>query len=158
MNRKIMIIFFSMLFLTTFLSASAIAFNENEPPNPPIIEGPLSGKIRESYDYYITLTDPDYGDFMWTLEVDFGDEIVVYGGAGCGQTWQNGTIIVVSHKWNIADDYEIKARSMDSFDEWSDWSESIIVSMPKSKPIYQWFYWYLENHPHLFLLFRQVLG
>ena len=133
MKRKIMIFLVSTLFIFSFCSISSVASDENTQPYPPLVEGPSSGQIKVSYDYYITITDPDYGDFMWTLEIDFGDELVTYGGPGCGQTWQNGTVIVVSHKWFSTGDFEVKARVMDSFDEWSEWSDPIFVSLPKSK-------------------------
>ena len=133
MNKKIITLFISMLFFTSFLSITSVAYTENTPPYPPLIEGPTSGLIRESYDYYITVTDDDFGDFMWTLEIDFGDELVTYGGPGCGQTWPNGTVIIVSHKWFSTGDFEVKARVMDSFDEWSEWSDPILVTLPKNK-------------------------
>lgn len=131
MNKKfISILFFMLLFIPT----TSLAFtNENTPPNPPIIEGPTSGKVREFYEYDVTLTDPDEDDFMFELEIDFGDELIVEGGAGCAKTWYNGTVLSFSHRWNKPGDYEIRARAKDSFDEWSEWSEPLQISMPKAK-------------------------
>ena len=148
MNKKILFIVVCMLFfIPSFGSAysgySYTATNElkncnvdeNTPPNPPVISGPTSGKIRESYPYEFLLIDPDYGDFMYTLEIDFGDEIVTEGGAGCGETWLNGTVYEVTHLWMAKGDYEIRARVRDSFDAWSEWSEPFSVSMPKTSLI-----------------------
>jgi len=111
------------------------SIKENTPPNPPVISGPSSGRVRTTYEYEFLLTDPDEDDFMFTMEIDFGDELVTEGGAGCGKTWLNGTVIEVNHQWTIADDYSIKAIVQDSFGDWSQWSEPFPVSMPKSKLI-----------------------
>ena len=72
---------------------------------------------------------------MYALEVNFGDEIVTEGGAGCGKTWLNGTVVEVSHLWTTRNTYEIRARVVDSFGEWSEWSEPYPVSMPKNNPL-----------------------
>ena len=120
-----------MLFLIPAISIANPT--ENTPPNPPEINGPQSGKIRQEYEYSFTLTDPDDGDFMFTLEVDFGDELVIEGGAGCGKVWYSGHVLDMTHKWTTTDTYEIKARVQDSHGEWSDWSDPFEVSMPKHK-------------------------
>ena len=42
---------------------------DNQKPNPPVITGPLSGKIRAIYNYNFTLTDPD-GDGLITILIE----------------------------------------------------------------------------------------
>lgn len=103
----------------------------NNPPNPPTINGPTSGKIGETYLYNVTITDPDE-DLMFNLEVDFGDGIV-HEDCGCGQSWQNGTVVEVSHKWQKTGSYGITARVQDAYGEWSEWSDPLPVNMPKVK-------------------------
>ena len=111
---------------------------ENSPPNPPIIEGPLSGKIGEIYSYNFTLTDPDEDDQMFFLEVDFGEGVEPED-CGCGKSWRNGTVVRVSHQWKDVDNYGITARVQDGHGEWSEWSDPLIVSMPKNKEIFDLF-------------------
>jgi carboxyl-terminal processing protease len=130
--------------------------NDNNPPNPPMITGPTSGKIGETYLYNVTITDPDE-DVMFNLEVDFGDGIV-HEDCGCGQSWQNGTVVELSHKWRKTGSYGITARVQDAYGEWSEWSEPLSISMPKSKTINTPFLRFLENHPHMFPLLRQLFG
>ena len=111
-----------------------VLVNVNSPPNPPIIEGPSSGKIRQSYEYSFTLTDPDIDDFLTTLEINFGEvenEVLAFHCADL--PWYNGTIINVDHTWREAGEFEIIARSSDSFGEWSEWSDSFMVSLPRFK-------------------------
>jgi len=47
---------------------------------------------------------------------------------------------------------------MDEFGAESEWSDSLLVSMPKTKTIIRLFLTFLENHPHLFPLLRQILA
>jgi len=130
---------------------------DNNPPNPPMITGPTSGKIDETYLYNVTITDPDEDDVMFNLEVDFGDEIV-HEDCGCGQSWQNGTVVEVYHKWLNVGSYGITARVQDAYGEWSEWSYPLSISMLKSKPyINTPLINFLENHPNLFPILRQLL-
>ena len=109
-----------------------LSVDDNNPPNPPMIQGPLSGNIGEIYVYTITLTDPDEDDQMFFLQVDFG-EGVEHEDCGCGRAWQNGTVLEVSHMWKNVGDYGITARVQDGYGEWSGWSDPLFVSMPKNK-------------------------
>ena len=132
--------------------------NDNNPPNPPDITGPLSGKIKETYVYYITVTDPDEDDYLLQLEVDFGDG-VVFETCGCDIPWNNGETIEVEHRWKKSGNYEIKARVMDVLGLWSNWSEPISVSMPKNKSlkIYNLLQIFQECYPNLFNILNQIL-
>ena len=148
MNKKLLSFLICMLVLIPVISANGtieknikfikntnsilLSVDENNPPNPPIVEGPLSGNFGETYVYHITLIDPDEGDIMFNLEINFGDE-VIQKGCGCGKSWQNGTVLEVLHRWKIAGEYRITARVQDSYGEWSEWSEPLIVSMPRNK-------------------------
>jgi len=148
MNKKILSLLICMLMIIPVVTASGaiennlnvvkktnstfLSVDDNNPPNPPKIEGPLSGKIGKTYVYNITLTDPDEDDQMFYLEVNFG-EGVEHEDCGCGKSWQNGTILEVSHRWKNVGDYGITARVQDGCGEWSEWSDPLSVSMPKNK-------------------------
>ena len=133
--------------------------NDNSPPNPPDITGPLSGKIEETYIYYFTVTDPDEDDFLLELEVDFGDGLIVER-CGCDIPWNNGETVEIEHKWKTSGNYEITARVMDVYGEWSEWSEPLSVTMPRNKAIQfnSFFQEFLEQHPRMFPILRQMLG
>lgn len=111
--------------------------NQNNPPNPPEIEGAASGEIGEVYQYNITITDPD-GDDMQQLEVDFGDGVVTLYECGCSsRLWESGKTLELFHTWKKSGNYVIKARVMDVHMAWSEWG-SMEVSMPKSYSISPW--------------------
>ena len=61
-----------------------------------------------------------------------------------------------SHVWDEKDIYIIRAKAKDSNDAKSDWA-TLEVSMPKNKAINTPFLQFLENHPRLFPLLRQLL-
>ena len=144
------------------ISLSALTNDDNNPPNPPIITGPLSGRIKETYVYNITVTDPDEDDYLLELEIDFGDGIIVER-CGCDTPWENGETIEIEHRWEKSDTYEITGRVMDVYGEWSNWSDPLVVSMPKNKPyINTPFLQFLENffekYPNAFPILRHLIG
>ena len=155
MNKIILCVFVFMLLIAPVFSAagvinqtlddrvasigaegakSTVLTNGNNPPNPPIITGPTSGRMGETYVYNVTLTDPDLDDVMFYLEVNFGDG-TEHVDCGCGKSWQNGTILKVSHRWKKAGNYGITARVQDASGEWSEWSDPLSVSMPRNKEL-----------------------
>ena len=130
MKKKIFGLIFICLFLFTDLSVAlniaSIKFNDNTPPNPPVIVGPVNGKIRQSYLYNITVTDPDEDNKLLKLEVDFGDGIVQED-CGCDKPWENGEIIQMEHKWKKQGNFKVTGRIADEHNQWSKWSEPITV-------------------------------
>ena len=147
------------LFLATIIENKQII--DNNPPNPPEITGPLFGKVGEVYVYYFTVTDPDENDGLWELEIDFGDEIIIEKSCDSGECvpWKNGETVEIKHMWKSTGTYELTARVMDTYGELSEWSDPLSVRMPKNKPYLNTpFLRFLENHPYIFPLLRQLLG
>lgn len=105
--------------------------DDNTPPNPPEITGPLTGEVNKPHRYVLLLTDPDE-DQLVKLEVNFGDK-TLYETCGCDKPWYNGTIIDISHVWKETGEYNITGRVMDEYGIWSEWSEPLSVSMPLQK-------------------------
>jgi outer membrane protein assembly factor BamB len=122
----------------------------NSPPNTPTIDGPTSGKVDTSCEYTFSAIDPDGNDVYFYIE--WGD--------GTDSRWigpyNSGEKITKSHKWSEQGNYTIKAKAKDVFDEESEWA-TLEVSMPKNKIINP-FERFLENHPLMFPLLRQLLG
>ena len=178
MSRKIFLVSISMMLITSFFSAeivtsqgfdNSISLNEvkdkehnslvmknNNPPNPPLIAGPTSGRIGETYFYYVTITDPDLDDVMFNLEIDFGDD-KVYIDCGCGKSWQNGTILEVSHLWKKVGNYGITARVQDASGEWSEWSKPLPVSMPRIKELLNLYIWLSDGSLNFFPFFERLI-
>ncbi len=132
MKIKILSTLCCMLLFIPVFSIIAVA-DENNPPNPPFIEGPMSGKIKETYSYNFTLIDPD-DDYLTRLLIDWGDGTTTDECWTCGgQLQKNGTKYKVEHTWRKTGNYPIKAKVWDTQNSESNWSEPFIVSMPKSK-------------------------
>ena len=72
--------------------------SNNSPPDPPVITGPTSGKIREVYNYDILVIDPD-GDHLASWEVDFGDEVILQENCGC-ENPVRGPVCAVRYRYN----------------------------------------------------------
>lgn len=132
----------SALLIAFILLSSALVFpsvqsiDENDPPNPPLIEGPSSGVINTHYYFNITLTDPNEDDLMYNLEINWGDGTDSID-CGCGKSWVNGTTIEVSHVWTKKGSYNISARVQDNFGTWSSWSDPLPINMPKQSNFIQ---------------------
>jgi hypothetical protein len=156
MKSKIIGIGVCMIFIANIIPVMA---NYNNPPNPPLITGPLFGKIEEKYVYYITVTDPDEDDHFWELEIDFGDEIITEkcSGGDC-HPWDNGETILIEHSWKNSGSYDLKARVMDVYGAWSNWSEPLHVTMPISKSINSLFLRIFEQYSNILTLLQQLLG
>jgi hypothetical protein len=146
-NRIIVTMIFSIVIIVPVFSASTCQIldenNEgprfslplvkdyNNPPNPPVITGPVTGKIDVEYVYNVTVTDPDEDDGLLRLEVDFGDKTIEES-CGCNRVWENGETVQISHKWKKVGIYNITGRVMDVHGVWSEWSDPLVVSMPKN--------------------------
>ncbi|ENO12227.1 hypothetical protein MBGDC06_00231 [Thermoplasmatales archaeon SCGC AB-539-C06] len=124
----------------------------NSPPEKPTITGPTSAKYGEEHTYEITATDPDDNDIYYYIDFGDGTEELTKGPYDSGKTTK------VKHTWENEGTYIIKVKSRDTYDEKSDWV-TLEVSMPKNKPyINPLFSRFLEQHPNLFPILRQLLG
>ncbi|MHA1171543.1 MAG: hypothetical protein ACTSQ3_05650 [Candidatus Heimdallarchaeota archaeon] len=124
----------------------------NEAPKAPTIIGTTNGKVGVDYDYTFSASDLD------------GDNVYIYVEfcADCQEAqWYGpfppGYQLTISYSWESQGVYTVKAKAKDVYDAESDWA-TLEVSMPKNKPINTPFLNFLENHPYLFPLLRQLLG
>ena len=128
---------------------------ENEPPEDPSKpDGPAEGKTGTPQKYKTSTTDPD-GDpvsYGWDWNGDnYVDEWTTY--------YPSGQEIESYHTWETKGTYQVKVKAKDTHDAESDWSDPLTVTMPKNKILINTpFIDFLENHPHLFPLLRQLLG
>jgi hypothetical protein len=136
-------------------SGSAYVFmreSENEPPNPPSITGPATGKIKVAINYNFTTTDPD-GDEIYYF-IDWGDQI--------NSSWigpyLSGELITESHTWSKKGTYTIRAKAKDIYGNESDW-KTFSVKMPCSYniPFQQFWERLFERFPNVFPLLRHLM-
>ena len=122
----------------------------NKPSRP---TGETGGKTGISYSYSSITTDPEgdqlYYNFSW--------------GDGTYSNWigpynSNDTVTTL-HTWDTKGVFSIKVKAKDSNEAVSEWSEPLAVSITKNKiiNINPLILQFLENHPHLFLILRQIL-
>jgi hypothetical protein len=117
-------------------------------PNKPM--GESNGKTGKTYYYTTSTMDPD-GDEIYYL-FDWGD--------GTESEWQgpftSGKECNISHVWNEDGNYEIKVKARDTYEKESQWSDPLIISMPKIKSL-KIFDFFIEYFPMLIKFFFQFI-
>ena len=130
------------------------AFGEldSNAPDTPTVDGPTSGKSGIEYEYNFTTTDPNGDDVYYYIEWDDGSKENWIGPYGSGEE------ITRAHTWNYKGTYTIKARAKDTDNLWGAWGE-LEVTMPMNQQTSNmWFLQFLQNHPRMFLILRQLLS
>jgi len=103
-------------------------FVPQQAPNKPMQPtGKINGKINQQYTYKSLVTDPNNDDIyvVW----DFGDEET----SDWLGPYHSNEYISISHQWNSEGSYEIKLKAKDIYGQESEWSDPILVNMPKEK-------------------------
>jgi hypothetical protein len=101
----------------------------NNPPDPPIINGPTNGKVGEKLTYCTSpIVDSD-NDSMYIFW-NWGDE-ETHGWIG---PYAPGEVICDSHMWDYYGTYVIRAKLMDDSVAESDWGE-LTVTITKDKAV-----------------------
>ncbi|MFE3846154.1 PKD domain-containing protein [Thermoplasmatota archaeon] len=121
-------------------------------PNQP--EGPISGLPDTIYNYSTKTIDPDSDQVYYKW--DWGDQII----SDWNGPYNSGEVVHLSHSWRSRGNYNIKVKARD--DDWheSEWSDSLSVSMPKSKSydqIPRIILWLFERFPFLQSYFSNFL-
>jgi len=126
---------------------------ENQPPTPPTIDGPASGKAKQSYNYTFNTTDPNNDDVYYYIE--WGDNTT----SGWLGPYASGAAIIQAHTWAKKGTYIIKAKAKDIFGNESGWG-TLSITMPLSyeSPHLRFVAWLLERFPLAFPLLRHLLG
>jgi hypothetical protein len=114
-----------------FLGASGYLYKsatENEPPFKPSVEGPLRATPGEVYPCRSSTSDPCEQRIYYLF--DFGDGIK----SGWLGPYESGQTAETSHKW-YKGTYELKAKAKDEYGLESEWSDTFIVHVTRSRPI-----------------------
>jgi hypothetical protein len=122
----------------------------NYPPNPPVITGPINGKVGVEYEYTFVSIDPENEDLEY--EIRWGDGTMM-GGLG---PYPSGEEISLFHTFENQGTFTIKAKAKDIFNQESEWGELSII-IPRNKAIKNPFLSWLENHPCLFPLLQKLI-
>ena len=124
----------------------------NKPPSKPTISGTINGKTGKAYSYRFTSIDPDNNSV--SFYIDWND-----GTATLTGYYASGEKALIAHTYNERGTYTIKAKARDRLGEESDWSDPLVVSMPRNKlnHLFYSFYKFLDQHSVLFQLLDQIL-
>jgi len=123
----------------------------NIAPYIPDINGPTSGSPGIEYDYTVVTTDPDGDDVYYWIEWADGTPEEWIG------PYSSGEEITVSHTWDERGIYTLKVKAKDTFDHESDYA-TLEVTMPRNRAMMtSLFLKFLQNHPHIFPVLRQLL-
>lgn len=139
-----------------WMSAEIIySLKQNDAPaKPSQPTGPTSGKTGTVYDYTSGTTDPNENqiEYGW----DWDSDMIV---DEWTDLFDSGETVEMSHSWDIEGQYEIRVKAKDIFGVESEWSDPLVVSIPKNKLVnlFSWFHWFLNQHPRFFPFQRQIL-
>jgi len=100
----------------------------NEPPQKPLQpSGPTNVKRGTVYSYETNAFDPndDQLYYLW----DWGDG----SDSGWLGPYDNGNVCEQEKSWTNKGTYDIKVKAKDQFDQESEWSDPLSVSIPKTK-------------------------
>ncbi len=102
---------------------TVIVYDDDTPPEVPVIDGPTSGKKENEYTYNITTTDQD-GDVVKYF-VDWGDGT----DSGWVGPYDSGEKITAAHDWTERGAYEITVKAKDVCEIESNWSEPLVMNI-----------------------------
>jgi hypothetical protein len=133
-------------------AGSAYVFDwTNQAPTAPTITGPANGIVGTSYTYTFTSTDPD-GDQV-SYYVEWGDTT----NTGWFGPFSSGAPQTKSHTWTSQGTYTIKAKAKDVHGAESAFN-TYSVTIPRDKVVNSPFLRFLQNHPNLLPIIRQLFG
>ena len=128
----------------------------NNPPNPPIISGPTTGKPWKK-NYYDVVSDEPDGDEWLKYIIEWEHERFSHAPG----PYKPGEVIKVYHKWNEKGTYYVRALAVDPYKGYSEWGE-LKVTISKNHHWWQdsfpFLSWLLERFPYAFPILRQMLG
>jgi len=120
--------------------------SNNFPNKPDTPEGSVSGRVNNEYVYSTSSTDVD-SDLLFYI-FDWGDGR----NSGWMGPYESGEDCSASYIWPEEGNYEIKVKCRDLYSYESEWSDPLLVSMPKNKSINEvnpWIFRLIQRFPIL---------
>ena len=129
----------------------------SNPPTPPVIDGPTSGKAGVSYNYNFVAVDSDGDDVYYRIEWGDGSAISNWYGP-----YHSGQVAIVSHTFTNRGKLMMKCQAKDTHNAMSEWGQ-LEVTMPTVisyiPPLFfDLIQRLIERFPHAFPLLNQLLG
>lgn len=122
------------------------------PLKPSIPSGPLTGKVGQQLTYTTVAHDPNEDNLYYQWE--WGDSSTpIWDGP-----YTSGQQVSGKHTWSQNGDFSIKVKVKDTDDKESDWSDTLQVSITKSKSFNTPFLRFLQNYPILLVILQILDG
>jgi len=100
-----------------------------KPYTPERPSGPISGRPNIEYNYSSSTIDPQDDNLFYLFNWGDGNDSGWIGPFNSGETCE------ATYYWGSQGNYEIKVKARDIYESESDWSDSLVVSMPKNKSL-----------------------
>jgi len=121
-------------------------------PEKPTLTGPSEGKTGVEYTFNVSTNDLDGDDvfylFDWYTEVD--------------SEWQgpvsSGATYSATHVFSNNGSYSIKVKAKDSYGAESDWSDPLVITMPKDKQVDSLFFRFTTNQKPVFSILQELFS
>lgn len=117
--------FYDNRFLFNVTALQGVFPSENQAPSIPVVDGPIEGRIRKTYEYTAVSSDPDGDNLYYYFDWDDGT-------GNISSSCRSEETITVSHSWMERGTYIIKVKAIDEHGAESDWA-TLEVSMPKNR-------------------------
>ena len=125
------------------------------PPDKPLKpSGNTYGKVGVNYNYETRATDVD-GDDLWYFW-DWGNGK----NSGWIGPYDSDETVICKYNWSTNGTCNVRVQAIDIYGIKSPWSDPLEVSMSKTKifNIHDFLISYLNDHPLMFPILRQLLG
>lgn len=126
----------------------------NGQPDVPVTPtGEMGGRTGRQYTYATSASDPDGDQLYYIWDWGDGNYSEPLG------PFESGEVGEADYAWGHDGNYSIRVKAVDIKGGESYWSDPVIVSMPKNRILnfHPLLLQFLENHPHLFPILRQIL-
>jgi hypothetical protein len=134
-----------------------VEIEKDRTPEKPSIPNGESNIKRGHINVYTASANDPYNDELYYL-FDWGDEkYSIIGPLDSGET------AIASHGWTNKGTYNVKVQAFDSFGQWSDWSDSLEITVTQGKAkthtlLQDFLYNIFEKYPNVLPILRQLLG
>ena len=103
--------------------AERVTSTNNPPDIPNAPSGPDEGFIGTEYEFTAVTTDPDEDQIYYLFDWGDGND------SGWLGPYASGEIGQAFHRWDYAEDYDVKVKAKDIYDIESDWSTTHTIAI-----------------------------
>ena len=132
------------LFTGSYISWVDYQSDDQRPAKPLRPSGINNGNTNTEYYYSSSSTDPNDDQIYFLF--NWGDGT----NSGWIGPYNSGDIVNISHSWDARGNYEIKVKVKDTHELESEWSDPLVVSIPKNKQLGRfnlWLFRLIHNFP-----------